>query len=287
MKKRRNLTLILMMLLLSLMVPMTASAAVKISQKTVTLVKGQSTTLKIIGTKKTVKWKTSNKKVAAVTGKGKVLAKSSGNAVISALVKGKTYTCRVTVKNVSSNTRRKNFVKAAASWLGTKELDARHRQIIDLYNACKPLPRSYPVKYTDAWCATFVSAIAIKCKMTDIIPRECSCGEMIRLFQQLGEWQENDAYRPKLGDIIFYCWSDSGIGDNRGWANHVGIVESVKGSTITVIEGNMQQEPDPISTAKTTGKTAGKRTAEKPDIVGRRTIKVNDRYIRGYGVPRF
>ena len=119
------------------------------------------------------------------------------------------------------------------------------------------------MKYTDAWCATFVSAVSIKCGLTDILPTECSCGEMIALFKKLGEWIENDAHVPKPGDIIFYDWQDSGSGDNTGWPDHVGIVEAVSGSTITVIEGN------------------------KSDAVGRRTLQVGGKYIRGYGVPKY
>lgn len=119
------------------------------------------------------------------------------------------------------------------------------------------------MKYTDAWCATFVSAVAIKCGLTDILPTECSCGEMIALFKKLDEWVENDAYVPKPGDVIFYDWQDSGSGDNTGWPDHVGIVESVSGSTITAIEGN------------------------KSDAVSRRTLQVNGKYIRGYSVPKY
>ena len=160
-------------------------------------------------------------------------------------------------------TMRQNFVNTAASYIGCKEANGSHRQIIDIYNEHKPLARSYAVKYTDAWCATFVSAMAIKCGLTNIIPTECGCGQMIQLFQKLGAWQENDAHVPQPGDIIFYDWDDSGVGDNTGWPEHVGIVESVNGSDIKVIEGNMS------------------------DAVGRRTLKVNGRYIRGYGVPKF
>ena len=58
--------------------------------------------------------------------------------------------------------------------------------IIDTYNSHKPLARGYAMKYTDAWCATFVSAVSIKCGLTDILPTECSCGEMIALFKKLG-----------------------------------------------------------------------------------------------------
>lgn len=160
-------------------------------------------------------------------------------------------------------TMRQNFVNTAASYIGCKEANGSHRQIIDIYNGHKPLARGYTMKYTDAWCATFVSAMAIKCGLTDIIPTECGCGQMIQLFQKLGAWQENDAHVPQPGDVIFYDWDDSGVGDNTGWPDHVGIVESVSGSDIKVIEGNMS------------------------DAVGRRTLKVNGRYIRGYGVPKF
>lgn len=155
------------------------------------------------------------------------------------------------------------LIAQARAWIGCKESDGSHKKIIDIYNNHKPLARGYTVKYTDAWCATFVSACAIKTGMTDIIPTECGCGEMVKLFQKLGEWDENDARVPKPGDIIFYDWQDSGSGNNTGNPDHVGIVEKVSGSTITVIEGN------------------------KNNAVGRRTLKVNGRYIRGYGIPKY
>lgn len=151
----------------------------------------------------------------------------------------------------------------ARAWIGKNEADGTHKSIIDVYNAHKPLARGYAVKYTDAWCATFVSAVAIKCGVTDIIPTECGCGQMITLFKNLGEWNESDSRTPKPGDIIFYDWDDTGTGDNTGWPDHVGIVESVSGGNITVIEGN------------------------KNNAVARRTIAVNGRYIRGYGVPKY
>lgn len=151
----------------------------------------------------------------------------------------------------------------ARGWIGRKESDGSHRKIIDVYNSHKPLARGYKVKYTDSWCATFVSACAIKAGYTDIIPLECSCNKMIEKFQKMGRWTENDAHVPHLGDVIFYDWQDNGKGDNKGSSDHVGIVEKVEGSTITVIEGN------------------------KNDAVARRTIKVNGRYIRGYGLPKY
>lgn len=155
------------------------------------------------------------------------------------------------------------IVQKMQSWLGCKEGDAVHKHIIDTYNAHKPLAQGYKVKYTDAWCATTVSSAFIECGYTAIMPTECSCNRMIKLLQQKGIWIENDAYIPKPGDIIFYDWQDSGVGENTGTSEHVGIVEKCVDNVITVIEGN------------------------KNDGVERRTIKVNGKYIRGFGAPKF
>lgn len=67
---------------------------------------------------------------------------------------------------------RATVVNTAIAWLGCKEADGSHRKIIDTYNSHTPLARGYKMKYTDAWCSTFVSAVAIKCGFTDIIPTE-------------------------------------------------------------------------------------------------------------------
>lgn len=79
-----------------------AATKVKISKTKVTLKKGQKITLKISGTTKKVTWSSSNKKVATVNTKGKITAKDSGTAVITATVSGKKYTCKVTVKKTST-----------------------------------------------------------------------------------------------------------------------------------------------------------------------------------------
>lgn len=158
----------------------------------------------------------------------------------------------------------RNFVVSTAEmYNGCKESDGSHKKIIDIYNAHKPLARGYKVKYDDAWCATFVSAVAIQCGLTGIIPTECSCNQMIDLLKKKNAWVENDKYIPKPGDIIFYDWQDSGKGDNIGSSDHVGIVTDVTNGYIRVIEGNTM------------------------DRVGYRNIKVNARTIRGFGVPKY
>ena len=158
---------------------------------------------------------------------------------------------------------RKNVVDQARSWVGRNEYDDSHVLIIDTYNSHKPLARGYKLKYSDAWCSGFASAVAIACGATDIIPTEVGCQKHIALFKNMGIWVENDAYVPQPGDFIFYDWQDDGIGDNKGYSDHVGIVEKVENGVITVIEGNYK------------------------NAVGRRTLEVNGMYIRGYGVPKY
>lgn len=159
--------------------------------------------------------------------------------------------------------KRTQIVAQAQSWIGCKESDGSHKKIIDVYNSHRPKARGYTLKYTDSWCSGFASACAIACNATDIIPTEVGCGKHIALFKKMGIWVEDDAYVPSPGDYIFYDWDDSGKGDNTGGADHVGIVEKVVDGKITVIEGNYSNS------------------------VKRRTLKVNGKYIRGYGVPKY
>lgn len=158
---------------------------------------------------------------------------------------------------------RTKVVNQAKAWVGYNETNGSHKAIIDIYNSHKPLARGYKVKYTDEWCATTVSAVAIKVGYTAIIPTECSCTRMIELLKKIGAWEENDAYVPKPGDLMFYNWEAPATGDDTSDADHVGIVEKVSGNSITVIEGNYSNS------------------------VKRRVIPVNHRYIRGYGVPKY
>lgn len=158
---------------------------------------------------------------------------------------------------------RQSVVNVMRGWLGYSEKNGKFRSIIDLYNTQRPLPRGYKVQYTDEWCAATVTAAGMKAGLSDIILGECSCSRMIALYQAVGRWMENDAYRPQPGDIIMYDWDDTGAGENKGAPEHVGIVAEVKGNTLTIIEGN------------------------KGQAVATRTMTVNGRYIRGYCLPDY
>ena len=74
-------------------------AAPRISSSRLTMIKGQSRTLKITGLKKGQKitWKSSNSKIVAVNKAGKLQAKAKGSATITGTVSKRKYTCKVTV----------------------------------------------------------------------------------------------------------------------------------------------------------------------------------------------
>ena len=69
----------------------------QLSAADLTLNRGKSKTLKVIGTSKKVTWKSSDPTVATVSSKGKVKAKKKGTAKITAAIGASTLTCKVTV----------------------------------------------------------------------------------------------------------------------------------------------------------------------------------------------
>lgn len=158
---------------------------------------------------------------------------------------------------------RQKVVSTALAWQGTREYSAKHQEMLDIYNAQRPLPRGTRMLASWPWCAAFVSTISLQCGLRDIMPTECGCPGMVRLYQEIGRWVEDDAYIPCPGDVIFYDWQDSGVGDNTGQPDHVGIVLDCDGNSMTIIEGNCD------------------------NAVKTRSLAVNARFIRGYGVPDF
>ena len=148
-------------------------------------------------------------------------------------------------------------------WLGWSQSNGKYKLIIDFYNKITPLPANHKLLYTEPWCAATVSAVAQMMNLINYIYPECSCNRMIALYKKHNKWEENDAYKPKLGDLCFYDWDDNGVGDCTGEVEHVGMVYEVFGDSFRVIEGNYSNE------------------------VKIRSMKVNGKYIRGFGLPDY
>ena len=158
---------------------------------------------------------------------------------------------------------RQQVCRKAESWLGLREADGGHRQILRVYNAIRPLPRGYEMGEGDPWCAAFVSAVGAACGLSAVLLPECGCESMIALYRAAGRWEEADEAVPRPGDLIFYDWQDAGPGDCRGEADHVGLITAVEGDLLTVIEGNLS------------------------DRVGERRLYAGARFIRGFARPDY
>lgn len=135
----------------------------------------------------------------------------------------------------------------ASSWIGTRQGSGRHKQIVDGYNAIKPLPDGYRLTYNDPWCAGFASFVLSKCGAKNApfsasVPR---MKEKARKAKQIVKY-------PRVNDLVLYDWQGDGVPD------HVGIIFSINGDLMQVIEGNMSR------------------------AVGVRTINKKSRYINCY-----
>lgn len=156
---------------------------------------------------------------------------------------------------------RKQIVKFALKYNGVKQGSKKHKKIVDKFNSVKP--NGEVGNYTCAWCDIFATFLMISAGFTQkTAPMSYNCGKTITLAKKLGLWVEKDSYKPKAGDFVLYDWDDSGVGENEGTPDHIGMVTKVSGKSFEVIEGN-----------KGTTQTCGIRE-----------MTINGRYIRGFVV---
>ena len=161
---------------------------------------------------------------------------------------------------------RMKVVKIARTYEGVKKGSELHHKLIDTFNTVKP--DGYTAKYSDHWCAEAVTAwfiLAYKKEAKHLMALSASCPRMIKRAKAMGIWVESDRYHPLPGDVVLYDWQDSGKGDNKGVADHVGIVSKTGQKNFWVIEGNKGLE----------------------SVVGIRKLEVNALYIRGFIVPDY
>lgn len=174
---------------------------------------------------------------------------------------------RATVSQTAFNPRvtngqRDRVLRAAASLVGVRGGTAAHRQLVNDYNSVKPLPVGYAVKTTDDWCDIFVTTVFQREGLSGLIGRECGVERHIQIFKRLGIWNEDGTTTPKAGDIITFNW-DQNSQQNNGFADHIGIVESVSNGIIHTIEGNSNNQ------------------------VRRNTYRIGHGNIRGFATPRY
>ena len=161
-----------------------------------------------------------------------------------------------------TNGQRDRVLRAAASLVGVRGGTAAHQQLVNDYNSVKPLPVGYAVKATDDWCDIFVTTVFQREGLSGLIGRECGVERHIQIFKRLGIWNEDGTTTPKAGDIITFNW-DQNSQQNNGFADHIGIVESVSNGIIHTIEGNSNNQ------------------------VRRNTYRIGHGNIRGFATPRY
>lgn len=167
------------------------------------------------------------------------------------------------VQNPTNNTNLNRVLDIARSYLGVETGSREHKKIVDAYNSVDPKPVGYTANYQDDWCDIFVTTVYQQAGLSDLIGRECGVQRHIGIMEKKGIWKGRT--QPKVGDIVTFDW------DGGGWADHIGIVESVNNGVITTIEGNSSLYAG--STAKTK--------------VNRKTYNWNSSYIKGYARPAY
>lgn len=120
---------------------------------------------------------------------------------------------------------------------------------------CRDMGYNYRIE----WCACFISWLAKKLDITDIVPVDMSCNRQIAKFKDLDAWHTDRNFQS--GDIIYYDW------DFSGDADHVGIIEHIADGKLIVIEGNNGDFPN--------------------DLVRRREISCESSLIYGYARPKY
>lgn len=118
--------------------------------------------------------------------------------------------------------------------------------------------RWYGFNYHVHWCACFTSYIAAECGCikSGICPKSALVDDWISFYKKQHRWAGRN-YIPHSGDFILFDWEGDGQPD------HIGMVESCDGKTVTTIEGNSR------------------------DVCKRKTYSKGSGLIYGYGCPNY
>ncbi|WP_371665973.1 peptidoglycan-binding protein [Streptomyces sp. NBC_01241] len=108
-----------------------------------------------------------------------------------------------------------------------------------------------------AWCATWISWLALQADISDLYPRTASCLTGVSWFKNKGQFSEY----PAVGAQVFF-------GKNGG--THTGIVYKYDATYVYTYEGNTNENGSP-----------------EGDGVYEKKHARRDSYVYGYGYPKF
>lgn len=204
--------------------PDTAYAAGKpsISKKSKTLYKGQLTQLSVKNSNGKIKWSSSNSRVASVSSSGVVSSKKKGKATIRAKVSGKTYKCKITVKEASKS-KREALAKAKAKKIAKKLLKPGMNKATKAYVLANFLivtntiqtnqsNSSYKRNYGNeayaalvmnkAACSGYCKAYSMLCKQAGIAVRHVNANSWTHQWNEVkidGKWYTVDTQGGYIG----------------------------------------------------------------------------------------
>ncbi len=146
---------------------------------------------------------------------------------------------------------RKDMIEIAKSQVGVKESGRNNVKYNTwFYGHTVREPKPGVTRY--GWCVAFLSWCADQAGIdTSIIPKTASVRSLHDFFDDQGLYYTRKNYTPKAGDIVFFKLS------------HVGLVVSVDGDQIRVVEGNYS------------------------DGVALTTYDISSTKLTGYGSPRY
>lgn len=166
------------------------------------------------------------------------------------------------------------MISEAQKMVGVAHGSSAYNKMVQDYNnnlawainngGLSPKPRnvnlsSNPSSGAYDWCAGFISVMAKRSGNIGTVGYEIAAERLGKQqHQSRGSWLGR--VRPKAGDLVLFRWTGA-----PGWADHIGLVESVSGNTINTIEGNVGS----------------------PRSVRRRSYAWNDSRITGYGRPKY
>lgn len=204
------------------------NAAHRLNKSKLSLKVGKSYKLKVRGKKQNVTWRSSKKKIATVSKKGKVTAKKAGTATITAKIGKKRLRCRVTV------------TKPVATPKPT--VTSKPTSIPKQTNA--PKPSSAPAG-TDKEASAYQTLNALRSTYPEGMALTNSYYYYSKVF---GNGYGCYGFAAKLSDTVFGTtkaytthsdFSKIKVGDHIRIGNYHSVVCLTKGSSwITVVEGN-------------------------------------------------
>lgn len=226
--------------------PTISDAAHRLNKRKVSLRIGTSYKLKVKGRKRTVTWRSSKKKIATVSKKGKVTAKKAGTATITAKIGKKCLRCQVTVIKPSAGT--------TTTPVTTQKPAVTQRPTITFVPTTKPTVTPKPTSTpnptaTSGSTVTETSAYQTLNSLRSTYPEGMPLTNSDYYYSNVfGNGYGCYGFAAKLSDTIFGTtkaytthsdFSKIKVGDHVRIGNYHSVVCLTKGSdSITVVEGN-------------------------------------------------